>query len=321
MWLDADGSPDHVRLARALDLPAARERILAEMRADSSEISRASQLVLAMISADDERRSTWHGFLFDCGTPECRGAPQTVKDAGEARDALARMAAASTDPKVYALAFNVCGMRAKGACGLLNAAQWARLDNGNAQPWMHLLYDAQARKDSAAEQEALHRIATAQRSDVGFFDLAGRIVSAAPDDDLALAASYQMAGNAIGVSAAWFIPYQSLTRACRGDALQDANRVQTCAALAETMVEHSDTVMTQLIGLAIGRGVGLPDERSDRIRAEYSGYAALTIERIAGADRYGCAAMRREVENIRRHATLTETGAIRQWARQPGRDL
>ena len=87
------------------------------------------------------------------------------------------------------------------------------------------------------------------------------------------------------------------------------------------MVERSDTILTQRIGVAIGRRVGLSDARSDSVRAEYDGYAESTLAKTADADPYGCGVIRRGVEQIRRHATLTETDAVRQWAREPGRDL
>src|SRR5437870_2085243 len=58
------------------------------------------------------------------------------------RDALAEISASTTDPRVYALGYMTCATSrpASGdACQMLSAAQWARLDPGNAQPWLYAL--------------------------------------------------------------------------------------------------------------------------------------------------------------------------------------
>ena len=229
-WVRArpDGSLDSREVMRAAAPPAARERVLAALRNDPGELAHAAALLL-----------TAREPAPPCETAECAAARGTAIDADAGRDALARMALSSSDARVYALAFQRCaGQRSEGSCQMLSAEQWARLDSGNASPWLYILASAKARNDRAANDEALHRIASSQRSDVGFFDVPGLVANAAPADEASMAAAWVLAHEALGSAAARGLPaYQHLTAACRGDLLRDGNRRQTCNAIAELMNE------------------------------------------------------------------------------------
>ena len=297
--VQADGALDEADLERATRLPEARARIVAALRADTSDLAQATALWLAMMAA---------------------GA-----DASQVRDALVQRAVSSNDPKTYALAYNNCGgdRRAEGACPMLNAGQWARLDPQNVSPWLAVLSDARARKDRAAEDEALHRIATAQRSELGTFALPGLVVNAAPTDDASVLAAWAMANEMIGAASAWGMPgYQHVIDACKGAVLRDANRRQTCAAIAEVLSEHSDTLIERMFGALIGAQVGWPAERNDRVRGEYAAYgASLSASSASGDGQRGitCAGLRRDLDGLRRLASLGETGALREWVAQSGK--
>ena len=52
------------------------------------------------------------------------------------KEALVKLASASRDPQVYALAFLSCGYTGGGACDLLSAQQWAEMDSDNGVPWL-----------------------------------------------------------------------------------------------------------------------------------------------------------------------------------------
>lgn len=296
--VQADGVLDQADLDRATRLPHPRERIVAAMRADSGDLSQAAALWLTLMSA---------------------GA-----DGNRALDALVQKALSSSDPKAYALAFNSCGgeRRSTGACAMLSAAQWARLDPGNLSPWLAMLTDARARQDRAAEDEALHRMATARRSELGTFLLPGLVVNAAPADDASVLAAWAMADEMIGAASAWHLPgYQHLIGACKGVALRDANRRQTCAAIAEVLSEHADTVLERRFGTLIGARVGWPAERVDRVRGEQAAHEAALSASAPLADGrrdLGCARLRRDLDHLRRLARLGETGVLREWVAQSG---
>ena len=294
----SDGTLDQADLERAARLPEVRQRILAAMRADASDAARAVSLWVVMLSAGEDAR-VW-------------------------RDALVQRAVSGNDPSTYALAFNSCGrdQRTEGFCAMLSAAQWARLDPENTGPWLAILADAKQRKDRAAENEALHRLATAHRSELGTFTLPGLVVNAAPDDDVAVLAAWAMATEMIGAAAAWGMPgYQHVMEACKGTALRDANRRQTCAGIAEVFSEHSDTVLERMFGAHIGEQAGWPTGRSERLRAEYAAYMASLMAANAsgeGQPGIGCAALRRDLDGLRRRARLGEPGVVREWVAQSG---
>ena len=292
----ADGSVDPNLLRSADRIDAARARIIASLRSGKSELSQATGLWLSMMDA---------GIGTD-----------------QASDALARTVLSSTDPQAYALAFNVCRSHQhnEGACQLLSASQWARLDPGNATPWLAMLSDAKARKDRAAEDEALHRIGTAQRSDLGFFAAVGLAANAGSDDDESVLAAWATAVELIGIAAAWSIPsYQHVVAACKGVALADPNRRQTCSAVADVLTDHSNSFVDRMMGVAIGKHLGRPAEKSEWQSDEYSAYIASLG--ASGADRQSlaCADLRRGLEAIRRTASLGEIGALREWVAQSGK--
>lgn len=293
----SDGSLDDADIERATRLPQARLRVVAGLKSDKSELAQAAALMLEMATA---------GATND-----------------QVRDALAQKAASGTDPRAYALAYNTCGAdkRGEGACQLLSAAQWARLDPGNASPWLAALAEARVGKDRVAEDEALHRIATSQRSDLGFFVLPGLILDAAPADDASALAAWVMVTEAIGSAAAHSLPgYQHVTTACRATALRDPNRQQTCLAIAELLSERSDTVIERMIGVAMGRQLGWPAERSDRMRGEYDAYvASLTAKKTSSLDGLACAEIRRDLDGVRQMAALGETGVLREWIAHSGK--
>ena len=293
----ADGSLDQADIERATRLPEARLRVVAKLKSDNSDLAQAAALMLEMTAA---------------------GA-----DIAQVRDALARRVASSTDPRAYALAYNTCGSgdRSEGACSLLSAAQWARLDPGNASPWLATLGEARARKDRVLEDEAMHRIATSQRSDLGFFVLPGLILDAAPAEDAFLVAAFMMGAEAIGRGAAHTLPgYQLMLTACRGTALLDANRQQTCLAIAEVLSERSDTYIERSIGAAMGKQLGWPADRNDRMGGEYEAYGAhLNQKNATGIEDMACGDFRRDLEQMRSAAARGETGALREWVAQSGK--
>ena len=319
----ADGSIDPDELTRANDGPDARQRVVAALRAQPSELAHAAVLWLALRGTGRDRWQAMMDGAFGCDSAECRDRWQAVPQLAEARDGLAQMAVSSTDPGVYALAFRACGNNGGGACQMLNAEQWARLDPGNAAPWLYLLSAAHQHSDVALQNEALHRIATAQRSDTGFLAVPGLISAAVPSDETSMLAALNMTVEAIGMQAAVALPpYQPLVADCSGVALRDSNRRQTCAAIAEVLVARSDTLLETLIGLRVGRHVGWPAERIDQLRGEFNAYMqhaeplVMMDYRSGGAS---CSQVRRSLDAVHRRAVEGEVGEMRAWVARSGK--
>jgi hypothetical protein len=317
----ADGSLDQDDFSNATRLPQARARILSTMRSGGGDLGRAAAQLLSMIELEDQRSRAMNELPMACEGSECETAQQPLQQAAaqadQARDALARMAASAADPNVYAMAVSACGASREGACQLLSNEQWARLDPNDAGPWIRKLGEAVDSGDDAARDEALHRIATAQRSEAGILTVPRSILNAAPADDESLLASWAMVTEAIGFSAAQPVPYQSLTGACRGEALHDGNRAQTCAEIAEMLADHSDTLFEQSIGVTIGRQIGWPADRSDRMRGEYAAYVADMAPSVDPTQQFSCGKIRHDLAVVRRSVAIGETGALREWLSQP----
>lgn len=314
---NADGNLDDQALKGPMRRDEALQAVARSLAADTRPVAQAALLILQLMDGGEDRRRALVVSTVGCGLDcaQATGVPAAAFDAlATSRDSLARLAATTTDPATYALAYRMCGsgrIRA-GSCGLLSAEQWARLDPGNAVPWFDVL--AQARKESAAANEALHRIATSQRSDQRFFELPGLLIEAAPDDDALRNGVFMLAMESIAYQAAWVLPaYQTLVPACSRDALRDSNRRQVCEAIGELMAEKSDTMFERGLSTAVGRQVGWSEERIERMRAEESAFSETGFAGIEPREALGCAGIRRMTDDLRRKARLGEVGAMREW--------
>lgn len=137
------------------DDPDPVQRIPADVRRAALEAMDA----LMLASDDDQVRAAalWMGARL-------RG-----REVASRIEQIARLAAASQDPFVYAIALEACAGRRGpdgGSCNLLSNAQWVRLDPDNAVPWQALAAEARARDEPQAEDQALQIAALATRSDV-----------------------------------------------------------------------------------------------------------------------------------------------------------
>lgn len=97
------------------------------------------------------------------------GARLRGRDVRGRIEQVARLAAGSPDPFVYAIAMEACKGRSAGdggSCQLLSPAQWVRLDPDNAVPWRALAAEARERDEPLAEHAALQFADRAPRSDV-----------------------------------------------------------------------------------------------------------------------------------------------------------
>jgi hypothetical protein len=324
--MDPDGTMNDADFERAAHDPKARERILSSMRASGSEFTRASALVLEMLGGDEAHRAA---FLYDgitCKVAACGATEEALADIARQRDALARLAVGSNDAKVYALAIRVCGDRHAndGACQLLSAEQWARLDPDNAVPWSFMLARAAARGDRAAQDNALFRMASARRNEIGFLAMPALILEATPDDDAGRFAAWMMtmeASNFEGFGA--LSDGQVSLSVCGAAALQDLNRAQICSGVAELLAERSDTFLARGIGIGIGKRVGWAADRLDRMRGEYTAYLVeqmkreeLKRERI---NAFGCSVVEQDLAMLRRQVLRGEVGALREWIANSGK--
>ena len=254
---------------------------------------------------------------------EMKGGPDGAGDAALIEQ-LARQAATTDDPRVYALAFRVCSRTpSEGSCALLGVGQWARLDEGNAAPWLFALDDAAARNDRAQVDEALYRIGSAARFDDRVLALSGPIVARAGASDSDLMAAQMLATQAVGIAAALSLPLQRLTRACGGTQLADVNRKQVCDAIAATLGERSDSMLVSMIGASLGRRVDWPTERVVAIRVLSVALSDLWSSDTAADPRFGisynCKGVRTTLARLDRLARVGEPQVAREWIATNGK--
>ncbi len=287
---------------RATMLPRARLRMANALRTRFGDLGQAIALWMDM--------------------PRGPGSSQAGLPAPDARDALARMAVSSSDAGVYALAFHACGEGAAGpgACQMLSAEQWARLDPGNAAPWISILADVPSRKDRSAVDQALYRISVSRQSDSRFSAIPGAIVGTADSDDESMLAAWTVSVEAIGTMSAWTLRgYRPLIAECRGASLADANRRQVCAAIAELLVERPDSMLERSIGTSIGEAVCWPVDRIDRLRGELSAYAEAVVSTVQPGELSSCSALRRQVALIQQRSARGEGEDMRHWVANSGK--
>ena len=247
---------------------------------------------------------------------------------GEARsriDRLARLAGGSQDPVVYAIAVEACRAwtpEQGGACQLLSRAQWVHLDPDNALPWLELAAEAEQAQEPDAEAAAMHRAASARRSDAHAGVLPALVERALVDAHaaplqrtLALSASWS-------AQAAWAPPRSGQAYLyCRAEALADANRRETCDALAHTLAQRGMSLADVSVGIAIGRNVGWPAERLQALQQELDALGqAGRFESAVGLD-LSCEAVERTQDWMRRLVAGGEVQAARELLARSGRSV
>lgn len=209
-------------------------------------------------------------------------------------DGAARMARATTDGRVYGMAWRLCRKPDAAkvpACQQLSAERWSQLDADNVAPWFELAAAAERGKDRSGLEHALHRAALAKRVQFGFGDLSDLVaepafVEAGPG------AWQQLFVKLIGVDAGLSFPRMS--KGCSKDAVLDANRRQTCAALARLLIRDGRSIFDKTIGENYGRAAGLPAEEMDAIQAKRKRAEAASLNAFGEREQMlGCRMIRR----------------------------
>ena len=241
-------------------------------------------------------------------TPESDPAERTRR-----RDRLALAAAASADGSLYAMALAACRPDDSGdagnACAMLSLAQWARLEPANGVPWLQLAAEARRRGDAGGEAEAMHRAALASRFDARWGSFAELVDRALPPDAPGWQHLFLMV-QAVGVQAALTAPeYQEMLEFCRPERL-DANRRQTCDALARGLLDRGTTLMDHGMAGALGRRLGWPAERLQALEQERDAYTAVGL-RQALSITMDCAGVQRTRAWLLDMSRLGELGAAR----------
>jgi hypothetical protein len=329
-WVEAqaDGTLfDNALFNTVPGLVEARRAIVDSLRSGGDEFGNAAAVWLEMNGGRREIGPNPAASLY-CSGPSsgCEALQQDRPFVDGLLEQLARLGAATRDPRVYALAFKACSFTpTQGSCALLNVDQWALLDDGNAAPWLFALSDSEARKDPARAEEALFRIGSARRVEDRLFAVAGLVAAQGKLDDGDVLATQSLAVDAFTSLSMHQLPMLPLLRSCRGDALENANRRQACDAAAATLAERSDTILVASTGATMGSRLGWPDERVDAVhglRIAQSEYLAASVgQDFRGGDTFSCAGARRTIAYLARQARVGETQAVRDWLDARGKSI
>jgi hypothetical protein len=271
----------------------------------------------------DRLRQSPDGFTRAAAIVLAMGVGSGGEEAVALREQLARQATTTDDPRLYALTFRLCARApTNSSCALLSAAQWARLDAGNGEPWLFVLDDAAAHGDRAMVDEAIYRIGSAARFDDRYSALTAAVVAQAGASDADLMAARMLTMVLDGVAAAQSLPLQRFD-ACKGAELADANRRQVCDAVAATLAERSDSMLLASVGAGIGRGVGWGEERVIAPRALWlallDSWSAVPDAKFGNS--YSCGGIRAILARVGRMAEVGELQAARDWIAASGKSF
>ncbi|MGN6527022.1 MAG: hypothetical protein ACTHL8_11575 [Burkholderiaceae bacterium] len=254
---------------------------------------------------------------FDRAVADWLDADETLAPPERTRR-LVEDAMSTGDARVYALAFRTCQLHsdapAGGPCDALSARRWAEIDAGNALPWVYVFAQARQAGDLSAQQEAMTRMAAADRFEDRAFAPAGVVAERVPDEDDALAAGVDLSVRAMGMSAAEMAPISELTRACRQQAGGDPNLAQQCRAVAERMFDRSDTVLLRAVGGALyAQATGDPSRRE----LAHEEQVAIASHWSPSTGVSECGSTRDLLRKLRREAKVGELQAIRERLGEP----
>ena len=230
-------------------------------------------------------------------------------------DQLVKLAQASADPRVYALAYGVCAddKSAPVACRLLSARQWAQIDQENATAWLAVFVEARASNDLAGQDEALRAAAASMRYESRLFAPAAAVGGLFDDDDDMAAATSLAATNAFAKATSWHLGPTALFEACRDRAAGDAARAALCVQVADVMMAHSMDLLSQAIGSGLDFATTGDPARRDRVRADRVALsAAMASDAQAVSGLSDCGQLHALARGLRRAAEIGEASAIRE---------
>ena len=310
----ADGRPSEEAM-NAMDERATEEAVSTALMA--MEASSDPRALAAARYFRAGRAGLEAEFLSKCGGDTvCAARYERSRSQGRPqRDALARLAQDSNDPQVYAWAYRACKGAPdadRGACLLVSAAQWARLDPSNAEAWLAVGDEARTRSDSSAFDDAMFHVASSEHHDSGWAVLSALMMDHVPAGDANLFGVWGMVIQAIGIDSVGATAWQNSARYCGAKEIADPNRRETCERMATMLVERSTTMIARSVGTGIGKRLGWPAERLDALARER--HAEMAVQDMhavqASADPFNCAGLRDQIDGLREVAHLGEIEAL-----------
>jgi hypothetical protein len=282
---------------------------------------KAAQTWLSSLLNNDDYRARAAGLFLE---GKIGGVPKILPMTEQARDSLVQLAVGTADPAVYATALYACSAKfgglADGSCGQVSADGWARLDPGNAVPWLLLAGKARDQHDDAAEAVAFGRAAKASMSDSYLYSMYAFAEPELPSD-LTPTQRYYLAVGVIGIEAATTNDeFNEASKHCSTAAMQDSNVRQQCSALAELWVTRGTTMLDFGMGTSIGARAGWPAQRVNDLKMQLDALmqGISGTESASADDTWSCDAVQRSSAYVSRMARMGEMGAARDELERSG---
>ena len=332
--LTTEARSPEIEAAQSAQVEATMARLSRSLRSDADERTRVTGMFLdntldmATAFAAESRASVERCDADQgCLAAAARANIDAMRRARAPNlEAVARLAATTSDSFTYAVALQACNRFAVApesapSCKLLSLAQWARLDPDNATPWLHIAAEASARKDSAAVDEAMYRVAAATNNRIYGDQLLRHALT-----HVAAGASESEKADVFlfvtGVTAAWQLPaYQTVTRYCAVPLLHDSNRWQACDGIARNLVGHASTLLEKRIGFRIGERLKWPTEKLSALRDEDDALMRVQMAGFYEAEPDSCRVDERRRDFWLQAASLGEVAAARALVAASGKSV
>ncbi len=229
-----------------------------------------------------------------------------------------------SDPVVYAMAVALCSKELSvavndGACQRISLAEWARVDSGNAVPWIAVAQAARARGDIQAEAAAFARAAEARKMVNPGESMSSFALAEVPQDATATEKA-ALATELIGYESAMAGPgLTEVMSYCSVAAVKQDDIRKECNAVAELLVGPGTTLLYLSLGGRLGERVGWPAERVRQIAAEKEELLQLAIRNEQNP--WSCDTVSRINTFIVERARIGELDALRELRDQRERSL
>lgn len=288
------------------DLEAASAALQSRLASQPSEQAKAVGLLLRMIPIRTEDAAEFYLQWNPCDAdyvPEFKGmsAAQCAdrkrlakeralgfyeRSMAEPMLKLAALATQTKDPAVYAQALAACNVGrlysvpVDAACSQLSLTRWAQLDPDNMEPWLQLAGQAAQQKNELAWLDAAMRAAQVSRRSTYRETPAQRVsalVTANSSDAELFAATEGVASLQVQAIQQWRDPWAWI-QPCSKAKVADANRRQTCEALAHNVLKNAASLNDNLEALMLGKYLGWPQEKVQSISREHSILQHLALQ-------------------------------------------
>ena len=268
-----------------------------------------------MLSSDSYRARAVGTYIQAIGN----GNRAEISEQG--RNELAQIALEGTDPAVFAIASRACdtdlGKAAPGDCQKLTLQRWTQLDSDNAEPWLLLAADAHSKGALDTESDAVEHAAAAHSFNNYGDSLYAFSAPSLPNDATPFERAW-LAAQLIGFVAAWPRPeYGYLRTHCPSTALQDDRVRRQCEALANLLLNKSNTILDLSMSRVMGQQLGWPQPRLDRMKEETNALMMTSWEDL-GTPSWTCRRVDHYNEYFDQLSRMSELAVARQAAARTG---